>query len=61
MELEEKLCDEEETLREFTYLGNSKNVGGGCEAAVYCLLPSPCLLMIFLHLIFAHVVYASVK
>ena len=30
----EKLCDEVETVREFTYLGDSVSVGGGCEADV---------------------------
>ena len=28
------LCDEVETVREFTYLGDRVNAGGGCEAAV---------------------------
>ena len=32
MEQEEKSCDEVETVREFTYLGDS--VSGGCKAAV---------------------------
>ena len=31
---EEKLCDEVETVREFTYLGDKVSAGGGCEAAV---------------------------
>ena len=31
---EEKLCDEVETVSEFTYLGDRVSVGGGCEAAV---------------------------
>ena len=30
----EKLWDEVETVREFTYLGDWVSVGGGCEAAV---------------------------
>ena len=34
VELEEKLCDEVETGREFTYLGDRASAGGGCEAAV---------------------------
>ena len=34
VEQEEMLCDEVETLREFTYLGDRVSVGGGCEAAV---------------------------
>ena len=34
MEQEEKLCDEVETVRKFTYLGNRVSAGGGCEAAV---------------------------
>ena len=34
VEQEEKLCDEVETLREFTYLGDRVNAGGGCESAV---------------------------
>ena len=33
-EQEEKLCDEVETLREFTYLVDRVSAGGGCEAAV---------------------------
>ena len=32
-EQKERLCDEVETVREFTYLGNRVSVGGGCEAA----------------------------
>ena len=34
MELEEKLCDDMETVQEFTYLGDTVSAGGGCEAAV---------------------------
>ena len=34
VEQEETLCDEVETVREFTYLGDRVNAGGGCEAAV---------------------------
>ena len=34
MEQEVKLCDEVETVSEFTYLGDRVNAGGGCEAAV---------------------------
>ena len=34
MEQEERLCNEVETVREFTYLGDSVSVGRGCEAAV---------------------------
>ena len=34
IEHEETLCDEEKTEREYTYLGDSVNAGGGCEAAV---------------------------
>ena len=34
MEQEEKLCDEVETVREFTYLCDRVSAGGGCEAAV---------------------------
>ena len=34
MEQEERLCDEVETVREFTYLGDRVSAGGGCEAAV---------------------------
>ena len=30
----EKLCDEVETVREFTYLGVRVSSGVGCEAAV---------------------------
>ena len=28
------LCDKEETIRQFTYLGDRVSAGGGCEAAV---------------------------
>ena len=31
---EERLCDGVETVREFTYLGGTVSVGGGCETAV---------------------------
>ena len=31
---EEKLCDEVETVREVTYLGDRVSAGGRCEAAV---------------------------
>ena len=34
MEQEEKLCDEMETVNEFTYLCDRVNAGGGCDAAV---------------------------
>ena len=34
VEQEKKLCDEVETVREFTYLGDRVNAGGLCEAAV---------------------------
>ena len=34
MEQEVKLCDEVETVSEFTYHGDSVSAGGGCEAAV---------------------------
>ena len=34
MDQEEKLCDEVETVRELTYLGDRESAGGGCEAAV---------------------------
>ena len=34
LEQEEKLCDEVETVREFSYLGDRVSAGGGCEAAV---------------------------
>ena len=34
MEQGVKLCDEVETVSEFTYLGDRMSVGGGCEAAV---------------------------
>ena len=34
MEQEEKSCDEVETVREFTYLGDSVGAGGGCEFVV---------------------------
>ena len=32
VELEEKLCDEVETVGGFTYLGDRVSAGGGCEA-----------------------------
>ena len=31
---EEMLCDEVDTVRQFTYLGDRVSAGGGCEAAV---------------------------
>ena len=31
---QEKSCDEVETVRKFTYLGDRVSSGGGCEAAV---------------------------
>ena len=34
MEQDVKLCDEVETVREFTYHGDRVSAGGGCEAAV---------------------------
>ena len=34
MEEKEKLCDEVEAVREFTYLGDRVSAGGGCEVAV---------------------------
>ena len=34
MELEEKLCDEVETVSEFTYLGDNVSAGGRYKAAV---------------------------
>ena len=34
VEQEETLCDKVETIREFAYLGDRVNSGGGCEAAV---------------------------
>ena len=34
VEHEEKSCDEVETVRELTYLGDSVSAGGGCEAVV---------------------------
>ena len=34
MEQKEKLCDEVETVREFSYLGDRVSASGGCEAAV---------------------------
>ena len=33
VEQEEKLCDEMETLRKLSYLGDRLSAGGGCEAA----------------------------
>ena len=34
MELEERLCDDMETVRNFTYLGDRVSANGGCQAAV---------------------------
>ena len=34
VEQEEKLCYEVETVREFSFLGDRVNAGGGCVAAV---------------------------
>ena len=34
VEHKEKLCDGEETVNKFTYLGDRESAGGGCEAAV---------------------------
>ena len=34
VEQEETLCDEVESVRQFTYLGDMVSAGGGCEAAV---------------------------
>ena len=34
MEQEENLCDEVETVSEFTYIGDRVSASGGCEAAV---------------------------
>ena len=34
VELEEMLCDEVETVREFTYLGGRVSAGARCEGAV---------------------------
>ena len=34
MEYDEKLCDDVETVREFTYLGDMVSAGGVCEVAV---------------------------
>ena len=34
MEQEEKILDEVETVREFTYLGDRVSAGGGCDAAL---------------------------
>ena len=34
MDQEEKLCDVEETARQFTYLHGRVSTGGECEAAV---------------------------
>ena len=43
VEQEEKLCDGVETELEFTYLGDSVNAGGGCEAAVIARTRCWCL------------------
>ena len=34
VELEEKLCDKVETVKELTYLGDRLSEGGGCKAAM---------------------------
>ena len=34
MQQNDKLCDEVETVREFTYLGDRVSSGGGCVVAV---------------------------
>ena len=34
VEQDEKLCNEVETVREFTYLGDRVSAGGGCEVVV---------------------------
>ena len=34
MEQEVRLCDEAETVSEFTYLGDRVSAGAGCEAAM---------------------------
>ena len=34
MEQEQKLCDDMETVREFTYLDDRESEDGRCEAAV---------------------------
>ena len=34
VEQEDKLCDEMEAARDFTYLGDRMSAGGGCEVAV---------------------------
>ena len=34
VEQEVKLCDEVETVSDFTYLGDRVSAGGGCEASV---------------------------
>ena len=34
MKQEERLCDEVEAVREFTYIGDFVSAVGGCEAAV---------------------------
>ena len=34
VEQEQRLCDEVETVGEFTYFGDSVSAGGVCEAAV---------------------------
>ena len=34
VEQEEKFCDEMDTAREYTYLGDRVSTGRGCEAAV---------------------------
>ena len=34
MDQEDKLCDEVETVMEFTYLDDRESTRGGCEAAI---------------------------
>ena len=34
MEQDAKLCDEVDTVKEFTYIGDRESAGGGCEDSV---------------------------
>ena len=43
VEDEEKLCDEVETVRKFTYLSDKVNGGRGCEAAVTARTTCACV------------------
>ena len=41
----DELCEEVETVRDFCYLGDRVNAGGGCEAAVTARARIDCCLL----------------